>query len=295
MNKVLQNYYTKSANLKEYMVSMLNLSKDDHVLEPCGGTGEFIDSILSINPLQKIDTIDINGKDVQTLKDKYSHQKNVKIRKGDTLLDETFNLDSNIGGIYDKVIGNPPYGAWLDYNYRKQLKNLYKNLYVKESYLLFLIRSIFLLKNQGRLVFIIPDTFLYLHSYRDIRTFILKHTRLKEVITFPSSFFGSVDFQYSKLCIITLEKEQDVNRAKNNVFKVITGFNSASQIGKDLILKNTNTVFYKQITLLNTKDRAIMHNKLVYSLNKKADYTLGDIADCVTGIYTGNNKNIFAY
>lgn len=290
MDKVLQNYYTKSANLKEYMVSMLNPTKEDLILEPCGGTGEFIDSILRINSLQRIDTIDINSNDVQLLKKKYSHQKNIKVRKGDTLLDETFNLDSNIGGIYDKIIGNPPYGAWFDYNYRKQLKELYKDLYVKESYLLFLIRSIFLLKNQGRLVFIIPDTFLYLNSYRKIRTFILEHTRLKEIITFPSSFFGSVDFQYSNLCIITLEKEQDLNITKNNVFKLITGFNDASQIGKNLILTNTNTVSYKQSTLLNTEDRAIMHSKIIYSLNKKADYMLGDIADCVTGIYTGNNK-----
>ena len=81
MDKVLQNYYTKSANLKEYMVSMLNPTKEDLILEPCGGTGEFIDSILRINSLQRIDTIDINSNDVQLLKKKYSHQKNIKVRK----------------------------------------------------------------------------------------------------------------------------------------------------------------------------------------------------------------------
>lgn len=290
MNKVLQNYYTKSSNLKEYMINMLKLSQNDLILEPCGGTGEFIDAILSINPSQRIDTIDLNSEDVQKLKKKYSEKPNVTVRQGDALLDETLNLDSNMGGVYDKIIGNPPYGAWLDYDYRKKLKETYKDLYVKESYLLFLIRSILLLKNKGRLVFIIPDTFLYLNSYKKIRTFILKHTQLKEIITFPSSFFGSVNFQYSNLSIITLEKETNLQEAEDNVFKLITGFDDVSKIGKQLNPTNTNSVSYKQSNLLSTKDKAIMHSKAVYSLATKVNYTLGDIADCVTGIYTGNNK-----
>lgn len=290
MNKVLQNYYTKSSNLKEYMINMLNLSQKDFVLEPCGGTGEFIDAVLSVNSSQKIDTIDLNGEDVQKLKKKYLGMPNVTVRQGDTLLDETFNLDSNMGGIYDKIIGNPPYGAWLDYDYRQKLKNTYKDLYVKESYLLFLIRSIFLLKNKGRLVFIIPDTFLYLNSYKKIRTFLLKHTRLKEIITFPSSFFGSINFQYSNLSIITLEKETNLQEAKNNIFKLITNFHDISQIGRHLNFTDTNIVSYKQANLLNTKDKAIMYSKAIYSLATKVNYSLGDIADCVTGIYTGDNK-----
>lgn len=294
MNKSFQNYYTRTAALKEYMLNMLNLSNDDKVLEPCGGNGSFIDAILEKNPHQDIDTIDINKKDVETLKNKYTGFPNVSVRYGDTLLDNTFELDANIGGVYDRIIGNPPYGAWFDYEYRRKLKNVYGELYVKESYLLFLIRSISLLKDHGKLVFIIPDTYLYLNSYKKIRMFILKHTKIQEIIKFPSSFFEGISFQYSNLSIVTLEKEDNLAKAQANNFQVLDGFHSNSEIGNQLDRESLNKVTYKQSEVLKTTSAAIMPSKALYNLSNKANFLLGDMASCVTGIYTGDNKKYIA-
>ena len=55
------------------------------------------------------------------------------------LTNATLFLFSNMGGGYDRIIANPLYGGWIDYDRRKQLKRLYPVLYVKETYSLFYI------------------------------------------------------------------------------------------------------------------------------------------------------------
>ena len=68
------------------------------------------------------------------------------LKRTDTLVDEQLDCFGAIGGHYDKVIGNPPYGAWQDYDKRDLLKKKYPSQYVKETYSLFLLRCISVLK-----------------------------------------------------------------------------------------------------------------------------------------------------
>ena len=49
----------------------------------------------------------------------------VTVRLADTLLDEQLDGMQAAGGHYDKVIGNPPYGAWQDTRKRELLKKKY--------------------------------------------------------------------------------------------------------------------------------------------------------------------------
>lgn len=286
-----QAFYTKSTPIVDYMVSKLSVKNDDKIFEPCGGDGVFIEAILDVNECANVDVYELNEFAFNTLQTKFEKYPAVHIRHCDTLLDNDLSFNSNFGGVYDKIIANPPYGAWQDYDKRDKLKKLYPNLYAKESYALFLYRCIELLKEGGILSFIIPDTFLNLHMHKAIRHHILTKTKVIELALFPSSFFPGVNFGYANLSIITLQKSADKKDNLNNQFRVINGFTSVEQLADTTNQQLKSFLFYQSEVLANP-DHAFFisdNSKVAVSINT-AKLKVGDIANCVTGFYSGDDK-----
>lgn len=289
--RIYQAFYTKSTPIVEYMIDKLQLRADDKIFEPCGGDGVFIEAILDRNPFSNIDVYELNSSSVQTLKNKFSLSANVQIDQRDTLLDNDLIFNSSFGGIYDKVIANPPYGAWQDYEKRDKLKKLYPDLYAKETYSLFLYRCIELLKEGGILSFIIPDTFLNLHMHKSLRKHILERTKIIELSLFPSSFFPGVNFGYANLSIITLQKSNNRTENFKNQFNVFSGFSKVEQLGN---IRNESLKVFKfsQEEVFANPDYAflIADNSEVARLINNSKQKIGNIADCVTGFYSGDDK-----
>lgn len=286
-----QAFYTKSTPIVDYMVSKLSLQASDKIFEPCGGDGVFVEAILSENEFAHIDICELNPKSVEILNEKFSDCPNVTIRECDTLLDTELKFNSCFGGIYDKIIANPPYGAWQDYEKRAVLKKMYPELYAKESYGLFLYRCIELLKEDGILSFIIPDTFLNLHMHKALRNHILTTTQIVELALFPSSFFPGVNFGYANLSIITLSKKSNYKECLQNVFNVVNGFSEVEQL-TNIEDEHLKTYSFKQEDVFNNPDHAflIAENSNILKLINQSKFKVGDIADCVTGFYSGDDK-----
>lgn len=294
MEHIFRSYYTESEYITNYMVSMLNPNKEDIILEPSVGGGAFIEKLLEISKDFKIDALDLNGEAVNILEEKYKDLENIAISNTDTLLDLEMDKYVLMGGHYTKIIGNPPYGGWQEMKKRDELKTKYMGYYVKETYSLFLLRCISLLKDKGRLVFIIPDTYMFLHRHEKLRQYILKNTQIKEILTFPSRLFPGIKFQYSKLSIITLEKTNNKDVALENKFRIITNIKKDEDF--DSIINNDINKF----TILHKRQKDVYNNpshsfflsekKDVIDIINNAETTLGDICDCVTGIYVGNNS-----
>jgi phospholipid N-methyltransferase len=289
MATLYQQYYTKSYEIVTYMINKLGIKPNSSILEPCAGDGVFIEALLQYGENIKIDAFELDPKEAGKLKDNFASYTNVSIKNDDTLLHEEF-ISGHFSNKYDFIIANPPYGAWQDYEKREKLKSIYPNLYIKETYSTFLFLCLSLLKEAGRLVFITPDTYLNLHMHTYLRKFILQNTLVEEISIFPSSFFPGVNFGYSKLSVITLIKSNNNISIVNNKIKIIDRFKDPIE----LIEPNNNT----RITLVNQKD--ILKNEnhaFIYSddeyldkLLKYASTRIGDIANCVTGIYTGDDR-----
>lgn len=294
MKDTFCSYYTNSGDITSYMARRLTISHNDVVLEPSAGEGIFIDEILKLNTSVQIDALDINEKAISVLEKKYQGNNAVTARKTDTLLDERLDTFGIIGGHYDKVIGNPPYGAWQDYDKRDLLKKKYPGQYVKETYSLFLLRCISVLKMGGRLSFIIPDTFMFLNRHSKLRELLLTTAKIEEIITFPSKFFPGVSFGYSNLSIITLEKAEKVD-ALNNTIRIVQGFQAASEFqllfeGNELPA-HLRTFNLKQADIYaNNQHRFILADNGITDIINNAAVCLGDVANVVTGLYTGDNK-----
>jgi type I restriction-modification system DNA methylase subunit len=273
------------------MVHQLSLKRADKIFEPCGGDGVFVDAILSENKHARIDVCELNHLSFAALRSKFSAYPNVAIRECDTLLDEELSFSSAFGGLYDKIIANPPYGAWVDYEKRNILKRMYPNLYTKETYTMFLYRCIALLKEGGMLSFIIPDTFLSLHTHKAIRQYLLSKTQIRELVLLPSNFFPNVNFGYANLAIITLKRKNNPNECLKNSFRVIRGFTTAAQLLNvdDATLKKQALC---QENVLKNPDSAffITGNDDVQKAIREANLKIGDVANCVTGFYSGDDK-----
>ena len=270
------------------MTGMLNFDPHDEILEPCGGDGVFIDKILEHNPDAHVNIFELNTSAVIGLKEKYSAKPGISVKETDTLLDtEIISCTQR----YDKIIGNPPYGARNDEKKKNLLNKLYSDLYTKESYTLFLYACTRCLKENGELCFIIPDTFLSLHRHLSIRKFLLTNTKIRELALFPSSFFPGINFGYANLCIITLKKSSEISQNMNNEIVIRTNFKSVEE------LENSNCGTRKIISQKSVYDgvgSAFMFNstdKVASLINNEDLKKIGDIASCVTGFYSGNDKN----
>lgn len=287
-----QAFYTKSTPIVDYMVSKLSLQTSDKIFEPCGGDGVFIEAILSKNEFANIDVCELNPESCEILNEKFYTSTNVTIRNCDTLLDAELSFNSSFGGIYDKIIANPPYGAWQDYDKRTILKKMYPELYTKESYGLFLYRCIELLNENGILSFIIPDTFLNLHMHKELRKHILTKTQILELVLFPSSFFPGVNFGYANLSIITLKKKSDQQNCLRNIFSVINGFTNVEQLSNIDDYDSLKIHSFSQENTFKNPDHAffINENNDVLKLINQSKLKIGDVADCVTGFYSGDDK-----
>lgn len=290
-NKIYQAYYTESTLIVNYMVDLLKLEGGEHILEPCAGDGIFVDAVLKGAEDLQIEALELNEAAYYKLLAKYAELENVSVKQTDTLTDIDLELQSLMGGKYDAVIANPPYGAWRTTAERKKLKKRYNGWYAKESYSLFLYRSIEALKEKGRLVFIIPDTYLNLHNHKDIRKYLLTKTKIQEIALFPSSYFPNVNFGYANLSIIALEKCSNRKECENHQFQLIQGFRSVEELGNN-DLAHIATLELKQKNVLKNPNSAFLTNTnpKINACLKEIQLTIGAICDCVTGFYSGNDK-----
>lgn len=195
--------------------------------------------------------------------------------------DKAFNWneefkDTMASGGFDVIIGNPPYGAELD----EQAKNyIYRNYnsveYQIDTYVVFIERALKLLKEGGKLSFIVPSTWLNMHYFSKLRNLIISGTKLEQVILYRYQVFDDVT---AETCIFVCSK---TNNKDNKVrISYINNLEKNNNIEFDNILQdywkdnceNGFNVFYNQekINIIN----------LVYGKSKVLD----DIASITVGI-----------
>ena len=105
-------------------------------------------------------------------------------------------------GGFDSVIGNPPYGAELPESAWDYLKAKFHTFVWRgESYLLFAEKAISLLSLHGQFGYIIPDTYLNLEFTQSLRDFVLRNTKIREVVLLPSNVFSGATVDTTLLLV----------------------------------------------------------------------------------------------
>lgn len=143
-----------------------------------------------------------------------------KIKCGNSLIDDKSVVDNAFvweeefkevfeNGGFDVVIGNPPYGAKLFKKEKDYFYNKYETVeYQLDTYTLFMEEAHKLLKENGKLSYIIPSTWLTMFYFKDLRKYLIEKSFFENLLLFRYKVFEEVTAETS---IITLSKKQSIN------------------------------------------------------------------------------------
>ncbi len=152
----------------EHNFNLGTASKVNMVLHGDGSTNIFVkDGLLPFNYYKKENGINIlkNSKD-----------------------DEKY-FDKSINGKFDIVITNPPFSVDLDKDTKKTLKDSFVFGDKKNSENLFVERWYQLLKENGRLGVVLPESVFDTAENKYIRLFLYKYFKIKAVVSLPQLAF----------------------------------------------------------------------------------------------------------
>lgn len=164
----------------DFMVSLANLSKGKRarVLEPACGMCPFLDALNERYPNLSCQGIDIDGSIVA--KARRAHP-SFNLKVADFLLWQPAIR-------YDLVIGNPPYGIIGDASHYpifvlKNRKERYRQICETwrgkyNIYGAFIEKGVKLLAPGGRLVFVVPASFMVLDDFQKLRRFLAQAGRV---------------------------------------------------------------------------------------------------------------------
>ena len=146
--------------------------------------------------------------------------------------------DGEEGKGFDVCLGNPPFGI----KFSPALKKIFKKLYISldpevESYILFVERSISLLRDKGILALLIPNNFATNLRYKKFRKYLLDNLELKKIINLDYSVFSNVSVE---TCILIGVKkpssdEFSGNKIEFSFFKKETGLSEIGTRSQDEI------------------------------------------------------------
>ncbi len=165
-------------------------NSDDTLLDPGCGTGEFIDGVIRWCERQQrrmplVTGVESDPHHLPVLRAKYEHLPAVRIQHADFLIesDATYNF----------IVGNPPYVAITALSegekgrYRKRYSTARGRF---DLYLLFFEQAMRNLAPGGRLVFITPEKYLYVHTAGPLRA-LLAHRHVDEIHLVSEDTFGT--------------------------------------------------------------------------------------------------------
>ncbi|MCL1864486.1 MAG: N-6 DNA methylase [Spirochaetes bacterium] len=271
-------YYTPDSIVSE--ITKRAASPSSKFLDPCCGSGQFLLALADTikNPENiygiDIDAIAVNIAKINLIMKFPDIDFYPKVFCADFLfdIDQVFLRDKLKVTEFDCIATNPPWGSHFSNSDLKIFKSCYPEISSGESFSFFLVKSLNLLKEDGILSFVLPESVLNVKLHSDIRKYIYNRYGISRIEQ-KKKVFRNI---YSSTVIIDIE-----NSKKNDSVKIVNSQGTKS-IGYAKL--GCNRDFHFNINI-NSEDEKILSK--IYSLNYR---TLKDNAVWALGIVTGNNN-----
>lgn len=185
-------------------------------------------------------------------------------------------------GGFDAIVGNPP---WVDIKGlpNEQVKYYFKNYVSTENrinlYAIFIEKCLSILRRNGLLGYIIPNSILYQSSYTRLRKLILTKYSIKEIVRLPDNVFDNVKAETlilftennsskKSLSCLLFDRNEKIKKITNNKT------NNEKNISSEIWINNNYYIFdiYSNTEIINLIKK-IEFNKI--DLIKICDFSLG--------------------
>lgn len=247
-------------------------------LDPAVGNSIFFRYVSELNPNCELDGYEID----KTILDFFGNPISANIIHSDYLMND---WDTK----YDAIVCNPPYNRFQAISNRSEIsKSIVNNTGIEFSgytnlYILFLIKSIFQMSNEGRLAYIIPNEFLNSKYGVEIKKLLIEKRLLRAIINFCDDkdiFFNAT----TTCCILLLDREEKNELKFYNLSSVTQIDTSALEF---LEREEYMSVNYSELNP-NEKWRSFLYHEEVIPYNNLV--TLSTFCTVTRGIATGANN-----
>lgn len=284
-------YFTPKKIVTQNMELLLPfLSTVKTVLEPSCGSGEYIEAVNTYCSNVHIIGIETNTKIYETIT---PHLQSLTKPENELELFHVDYLKCNVSS-FDLIIGNPPYFVMKKSDVSKEYYPYFDGR--PNIFILFIIKSLHLLNNNGILSFILPNSFLNCLYYNKIREYIITHCTILSIGKCDGEFLDTKQ----ETIIFIIQKSVDTTHCNDKYFFVVNGhtiFSPEENIKQIISLYHHSTtlsvlncvvtvgnVVWNQVKSLLTNDTNktrliyssdISHGKFhpkIYSNNEKKNY-----------------------
>lgn len=283
-------YYTPDL-LAKFMINWAMDGSVKSILEPSCGDGIFLKEFSTNTQNFKCTAVEIFEEEY--LK---AHQLVKKDSRFDVINDDFYNYFENHikNEKYDLVIGNPPYirYQYLSSEQRTEQSLILTNNGMKANKLInawvsFTVASVQLMKDDGKIAFVIPAELLQVKYAEDLRTYLMTHLQKITIITFNKLIFPEVEQE-----VVVLLGEKISNQNNSHQIRIIE-CNDIEDLNKSKSL--IESIPYKDIDFNTTKWTryflSLKQNELIELIQKdERFFHFNDIAQVDIGITTGNNS-----
>jgi adenine-specific DNA-methyltransferase len=215
----------------------------------------------------------------------FQEHKNVQLHLNDYMYNDWSNK-------YDGIICNPPYFKFHDYDNKDILKELESKIFYKFNgftnlYALFLIKSIFQLKENGRAAYIIPSEFLNSDYGKQVKSYLIKNRTLRYIIiiNFEESVFDDALTTASILLFANDRNSEGVQIIHVN------NLNDLDKIEQQIVAyPNKNEEKAISFSKLNPDIKWRAYYQIQNSINYKNLVPFSFYGKVVRGIATGSNE-----
>lgn len=252
---------------------------DKSVYDPCCGSGNILINVISKNHSTELifasDIDKIALKICETNLVLFFHNPDIKSH----IFEKSFLLSSNhsfsnCNQKYDFIISNPPWGARISLEEKKNILKEYPVLKTTESFSICLYNASKLINDNGKILFFLPQSFLYVGTHQNIRKYILENPFLIEITLFGHAFSKV----FSECILLQLTKSKS-NSSNEEI--AVHNYDENYNLQKSLCFSKKYV-----IPVFITPEKQMLIEKVYdyphITLNKKCDFALG--------IVTGNNK-----
>lgn len=191
---------------------VINNESGKNILDPALGLGVFFRSVAK-NHLDIIKNFKFTGYEIDKNLISFASNLLKKIPKMNIHVNDKDYLTNDWEERYDGIICNPPYLKFHDYEPKDILLNIFKKIMkLKLSgftniYTLFILKSIFQLKEGGRIAYIVPSEFLNSDYGKNVKKYIKESNTLRFVIIVDFNFNVFEDV-ITTSCILLFAKDK---------------------------------------------------------------------------------------